>query len=285
MAKVNVVADSSCCLPPELAQRFGILLASNGVVINKIVYRDQIDITTSDFWKIFEGSTETITTNAVSPGDFFDIFTRLSKTSDGIACITLSQKLSGTFNSAVQAKEMASSTLPNLKIEIIDSMTSIGALSFIILEAARLAQAGGNLDEVVSAAKNIIPRAKYLLVLETAKYIMRIGRAPAEAKKLEEQSHFSPIMGVVRNTGLVDMLGKEADTMAAQRKAVEMIKNYADVNKPLHVMLHYSRNKSEVRELEKMISSQYKCEEIYISEFSPVVVAALGPSVGLAFYS
>ena len=71
----------------------------------------------------------------------------------------------------------------------------------------------------------------------------------------------------------------------AQRKAVNMIKEYADTQRPLHVMLHYSENGKEVSDLEQMVTSEYNCSEVYVSEFSPVVVTALGPSVGLAFYS
>jgi DegV family protein with EDD domain len=180
---------------------------------------------------------------------------------------------------------MARAKFPKFKIEIIDSKTSIGALSYVVLEAARIAQSGAALSEVVEGARQIIPRAKYLIVLETAKYILRIGRGPEEAKKLAEQANFNPIMGVVRDTGTVDMLGKELTMTNAQRKAVDMIQDYADVKKPLHVILHYSRDKSETNELEKMIRRKYNCEELYLSEFSPVVVAALGPSVRIAFYS
>ncbi len=285
MSKVGIVTDSSSCFPQELAKQYNILIAPNRVVIDKRDYRDQIDITTGEFWKRFENSLGPLTTNAVNPGDFLDIFKRLSKTTDSVACIVLSQKLSATMTSANQAKEMARTELPNLKIEIIDSKTSIGALSFIALEAARIAQAGGEFPAVVEGAKKIIPRAKYFLVLETARYIMRIGRGPEEAKKIAEQANFNPIMGVVKDTGMVDMLGKEASMINAQRRVVDMIKDYADVTKPLHIMLHYSKDRAEVGELKEMISAKYNFAELYTSEFSPVVVTALGPSVGIAFYS
>jgi DegV family protein with EDD domain len=283
--EVGIVVDSSSCFPRELAKQYNIRIAPNRVIVGKTDYRDQTEISMSDFWKIFDSSTTPITTSIVSPGDFLDIFKKLSRTTDSIACFVLSQKLSGTMNSAIQARELALAELPNLKIEIIDSKTSIGALSYIALEAARLARAGSNLAEVIDEGKKIIPRAKYLLVLETAKYIMRIGRSPADVQKAVGQANFNPVMGVVRDTGMVDMLGKE-DTMAeAKHRAIDLIQNYADMTKPLHVMLHYSRDEAEVKDLEREIVAKYNCAELYTSEFSPVVVAALGTSVGIAFYS
>jgi len=285
MPEVGIVVDSSSCFPRELARQYGVQIAPNRVIVGKIDYRDQTEISTSNFWKIFDSSTTPITTSIVSPGDFFDIFKNLSRSTDSIACFVLSQKLSGTMNSAIQAREIALAELPGLKIEIIDSKTSIGALSYVALEAARLARAGLNLSEVIEGAKKIIPGAKYILVLETAKYIMRIGRSPAEVQKAAGQANFNPIMGVVRDTGMVDMLGKEATMADAQHKAIDLIQNYADMTKPLHVMLHYSRDESEVKDLEWEIRAKYNCAELYTSEFSPVVVAALGTSVGIAFYS
>ena len=61
--------------------------------------------------------------------------------------------------------------------------------------------------------------------------------------------------------------------------------SYADTSKPWHAMLHYSRDKNEIKELEKQIRARYNCAELYTSEFSPVVAAAPAPSGGIAFYS
>ena len=280
MTQVGIVVDSSSCFPLDLAKEYGLIIAPNWVIIDKIGFRDQVDISTAEFWKKFDSAKTSITTSIVSPGDFVNIFRKLAQSTDSIACFTLSPKLSGTMNSAVQAKEMVLAEVPGLKIEIIDSKSSIGALSYTALEAARTARAGGDMKAVVKRAQEIIPRTKYLLVLETAKYIMRIGRGPEEAKKLAEQANFNPIMGVVRDTGMVDMLGKEATLADAQRKAVDLMASYADTSKPWHVMLHYSRDKNEIKELEKQIRAKYNCAELYTSEFSPVVVAALDPPWG-----
>ena len=285
MGKVGIVTDSSSCLPKELVNDYGLYVAPNFVVIEGKAYRDHVDITTAEFWKKFRESNEIPKTSAVSPGDFMNIFIELSKTTDNIACVVLSQKLSATYTAAVQAKELMEVDQPSLNIEIVDSKTSIGALGFIVLEAARVARMGKSLSEVVETAQKTVPRAKYLLVLESAKYIMRIGRAPDAAKAVPEQQEVSPIMGIVKDTGLVDMLGSGKGTIDAQRKAVNMIKEYADTQRPLHAMLHYSENRKEISDLEQMITSEYNCSEVYVSEFSPVVVTALGPSVGLAFYS
>jgi len=121
MRKVSIVTDSSSCLPQKIINDYGISVAPNCVVIGEKAYRDQLDITTAEFWKKFRESDETPKTSAVSPGDFMSIFTELSNNTDNIACVVLSQKLSATYSAAVQAKEVIKEERPNINIEIVDT--------------------------------------------------------------------------------------------------------------------------------------------------------------------
>lgn len=284
MSQVGIVTDSSSCFPGELAAEYGVVVAPTHLIIGKKDYRDVIDMSTAEFWQKFRALDGQITTAAVHPGDFVEAFDKLASTTDSIICFVLSAKLSATFQAAMQAKEIIAEKYPRLKVEVIDSWSSVGGLGLVALEAARAAESGKNLTEVINVSQVIIQKVKYLLILESPKYIMRIGRAPGDAKKTE-QLNINPIMGIVKGTGKVDMLGAGKDFEDARLQAVEMIGKYADIRKPLHVMLHYCEDKSEVKEIEKLITQQYKCEEIYLSQFSPVVVASLGPALGMAFYA
>ncbi len=285
MSRVGVVTDSSSCFPEELAARYGVVVAPTHLIIGKKDYRDLIDISTAEFWKRFRDLDGQLTTAAVNPGDFVEAFNKLASTTDSIVCFVVSAKLSATFQAAIQAKEIIAEKYPDLKVEVVDSKSSVGSLGFIALEAARAAERGKNLNEVIKSSQDIIQRVKYLLILESPKYLMRIGRAPEDARKTAEQLNINPIMGIVKGTGLVDMLGTGKGLKDAQHKAVEMIGQYADIRKPLHVMLHYCEDKAEIKEIEALITQQYKCEEIYLSQFSPVVVTAIGPAVAVAFYA
>ncbi len=285
MSKIGVATDSSSCMPAGLAARYGILIAPNHLIIGRKDYRDLTDISSADFWKMFRETDGQVTTAAVSPRDFVEVFRKLAETNESIVCFVISAKLSVTFQSALKAKELVMADFPNLKIEVVDSKSSIGGLSFVAVEAARAAQSGKNLAEVLAESQKMISQVKYLLVLQSAKYIMRIGRAPEAAKKAAEQSSASPIMGIVKGTGLVDSVGSGAGFIDGQRKVVDMIRQFVDPDKPMHVMLHYCEDKAEVKELETLINQKYHCEEIYFSQFSPVVLTAIGPAVAVSFYS
>src|SRR4030042_6662644 len=97
MAKVGVVTDSTNCLPPELIKQYDIRVAPYHLILNGKVYRDQIDITPAEFWRMFKDLKTLPTTGAVSPGDYAAIFTEPAKSTDSIVCLIISQVLSASY--------------------------------------------------------------------------------------------------------------------------------------------------------------------------------------------
>ena len=124
--------------------------------IDEQYYRDNVDITMTEFWKMFPNLKEQPTTSAVNPGDFLNIFNELSKSVDNIICILVSKILSATQECAYQARRIIRPELPNLNIEIIDSKTSAGAMGFTVLEAARAAQQNKSMAEIIEVVQDII---------------------------------------------------------------------------------------------------------------------------------
>jgi len=284
MSKVGIVTDSSCCLPGEIIKEYGINMAPVHLIIEGKDYRDQVDITPSEFWRMFRGLKESPTTSAAGPGDWINVITEAARSTEDIVCITLSRKLSATHEGAVEARDTMKVEHPNINIEVIDSETAMGAHGFVVLEAARAAHAGKSLAEVVQAAQDVKKKVKWYLSPDTLKYLIRIGRAPKTAV-IGELLQIKPIIGMVKGTGLVENLDKARGKQKAMLKMVDMIKDYVDTEKPLHVIVHYSERIEEVEEFKKTITSRYNCSEVYVSESTPVVAAAMGPVIGVAFYS
>lgn len=284
MSKVGIVTDSTNCVPPELIKQYDIRVVPLGLVINGKAYRDQIDITPAEFYRIYKDLKEMPTTSTASPGDLANIFTELAKSTDSIVCIVVSKALSATYGAAEQARKMAKSEHPNLNIKIIDSKTSTGALGFIVLEAARAAQAGKSLAEVIKVAQDMISRVKFLATLDTLKYLIKGGRAPKTAM-IGELLQVKPIIGLVSNTGLVSALGRVRTKRKALLKMVDMVKDFIDTNKPVHLMVHYSESIEDGKELREMVTSKLDCTEVYITELTPVMSCHTGPMMGLAFYT
>ncbi len=284
MSKVGIVTDSTNCLPAELIKEYDIRVVPCNLAIDGKAYLDQVDITPDEFWRLFKEAKEMPTTGAVSPGAFISVFTELRKSTDNIVCILLPKVLSAINEIAVHAAETVKAEHPNLNIEIIDSKTSGGAMGFIVLEAARAAQAGKSLAEAVQVAQEMVPRVKLILTMDTLKYLIKIGRAPKTAY-LGELLQVKPIVGMVNGTGFVDLLGRVRGKRKALLKLVDMVKEYIDTSKPVHIMVHYTDNIEVGEELKDMVTSRYNCAELYLTPYTPVMACATGPVMSLSFYS
>jgi DegV family protein with EDD domain len=284
MSSVGIVTDSTSCLPPELIKKYNIRVVPAGFSIDNKPYRDQIDISNEEFWRLFKKARRLPTTSAIAPGEFTTAFADLMKGTDSIVCILVSKALSAIQSSAQQAKEITRTQNPNLKIEIVDSRNSTGALGFMVLEAARAAQNGANLEQVIKVAEDMIPRVKFVCVLETLKYLIKGGRAPKTAY-IGELLRVKPFIGMVSDKGVVESLGKEMGKEKAISKMVDMVKDYTDVNKPLHLMVHYSDKVDEGEKLKQTVTKRYNCSELYMTPFTPVMSCHTGPVLSLSFYS
>ena len=284
MSKVGIVTDSTSCLPADLITEYDIRVVPVGMVIEGKAYRDLVDITLAEFRSMMPNLEKQPTTSAANPGDFLNLFTELSELTDNIVCILVSKALTATQESAYQARRMIRAEHPNLNIEIIDSKTSAGALGFIVLEAARAARQNKSLEEVSAVVEDMIFRVIYLASLDTLQYLMRIGRAP-KATSIGEMLNVKPIVGFVDDTGSIEVVARVRGKRKSLDTLVNLVEKYVDTNQQIHVMVHYMDGMEQGEELRDLITSRYDCAEIYMTEFTPVMVSAVGPMVGLSVYS
>jgi len=284
MAKVRLVTDSTNCLPPELVAQYNIKVVPVGLVLGGKIYRDFIDMTPDQFWRLFPTLTEEPTTSAGSPGDFVTAFTEVVQAGQDVVCVLLTKALTATAESAFLARKLVKADFPNANIHIIDSRTSAGALGFVVLEAARAAEAGKSTEDVLAVVDDMCSRVLYLSAVESLRYMIRIGRVPRNAE-IGEKLGVKPIIGLVGDSGYTEVVSRVSGKENALKKIVDLVKKYIDPKLPLHIMVHYSLKKEDGEALRDLMLARYKVTEAYFTTYSPVMVAATGPMVGVSFYS
>ena len=176
---VKIVTDSAADLPTQLAQQLGITVVPVYLRFGDEVYRDGVDIEGDEFYQRLENSPVHPTTSQPTPEDFASVYRELSKETDEIVSVHIPQKLSGTYNSALQGRELAAA---KSHVEVVDSFSVSMGLGLIVMAAARLAQAGVGLQGVMEEIKQAIPQIHLLGVFDTLKYLLlggRISRAKA----------------------------------------------------------------------------------------------------------
>jgi DegV family protein with EDD domain len=283
MSKVAFVSDTVSCLPPQLVKDYSIKVVPTNLIINGKSYRDGIDMSNDDFWKQFD-SMQSFTTAAATPGDFVNSMQEAAKEADNIICTVVSRALSANFKTAEQARSILLETNSSLKIEILDSRTAIGAQGFMIIEGARAAQSGKNMDEVLQVMQGLAERVKWINAMETTKYLIKIGRAP-KTIPTEVFLQVKPIICMLHNTGVVEDGGVARSKEESFQKMVDMIGQNTDLSKPLHIMVHHTNSMADGQKLGAMVKSKYNPVEMYYTPYTALLSGTTGPCNAVSFYA
>lgn len=271
---VKIVTDSTADIPDKLARELDISVVPQVLVFGDKTFRDRIDITMEQFYKKLLKEPIYPHTSQPTPQDFVDIFASLSKQKpDGIVSILISTKLSGTINSAEQAKKIVKSDCP---IEIIDSQTVALAIGVIVIAAARMAKAGKSMSEISDAVKKMIPNVKLLILFDTLEFLAKGGRIGKVKSLLGSILNVKPMV-TVKDGELVPM-GQVRSRVKGKEKLLDMVKNFKDVE---DVAIIYTTTPDEAGELADSISKMtgFPRERIYIEQVGPVLATHAGPGV------
>jgi len=225
------------------------------------------------------------TTSTPSAGDFLEAYTDVSRTAQSILCITLTSLQSMTHGTALLARDRAKEVIPGTPIEVFDSRAVAGALGFIVLEAARAAERGADLPEVVNVARSVMARARVVAMVDSLFYLARTGRIGRAAAWAGTVLNLKPVLEHTTAIGETAPVARPRTTA----KAVEvMLKLMArDVGKaPVHVNVHHADELEEGEKLKAEIASRFNCKELYLTEFTPAMGVHAGPGIlGISFYA
>jgi DegV family protein with EDD domain len=280
--KVAIVSDSLCCLPRELVKQYHISIVPANIYFGDRVYKDWVDITPSQAYELFLKDPEAFKTSPASPADYLEAYRGLGRTTGGILCVTISSKLSVMHNAALEAKEGAGAELPGVSIEVLDSTVAVTAEGMVVLAAARAAEQGKSLAEVVKAAAEMREKVDFIFLLETVRYIYRTGRIPKIAALAGSVLNIRPLL--TTSSGVVHFLGAVRSRERGLEKMLQIMK--AQVGQArVHVGVTHAYALDEAEKLKERVSSAFNCAELWVSEFSPLLGYATGTgTLGLAFY-
>ena len=190
---IKIATDSSADLLAPIAQELGISVVPLYVRFGDDIYRERVSINDEEFYqKLVHGTVYPVTIQP-GPQDFVEVYQRLSEEADAIVSIHLSSKLSGTFNSALQAKDMLSNSC---HIEVVDSQTITLALGLMTIAAAEAANAGESLQQVLAVVKEAMHDTHSLVLLDTLKYLQMGGRIGKAKALLGSVLHVKPLISI-----------------------------------------------------------------------------------------
>ena len=268
---VKIVTDSTADIPAALAKELDINVVPQVLVFGDKTYRDRIDITIDDFYQKLLHEPTYPHTSQPTPQDFVDIFSNLCKQKpDGIVAILLSAKLSGTINSAQQAKKLVKSECP---IQIIDSKMVAMGLGIIVIAAARMAKAGKSESEITDAVKKMVGNTKLLILFDTLEFLAKGGRIGKVKSLVGSILNVKPMV-TVKDGELVPM-GQGRSRSKGKEKLLDLIEDIKDIE---DIAIIYSTTPDEANKMADDIVG-FPREKIYVAQVGPVLAAHAGPGV------
>jgi DegV family protein with EDD domain len=268
---IKIVTDSTADLPSQLAKQLDITVVPVYVRFGDKTYRDRIDISEDEFYQRLQSDPIHPNTIQPSPQDFIDTYKELSKRSDGIVSIHVSGKLSGTFSSAVRAKDSLGEKYP---IEVIDSKVVTMGLGQLAIEANNITQSGKNLQQVTEAVKKIIPNIHLLGLLDTLKYLVLGGRIGKVKSLLSLILNIKPLL-TVKNGELIP-IGRVRSRAQGIERLFDFVRNSKNIQ---DLAIVYNTTLDEANALAERIDSIYPKERIRLSRLGPALGVHTGPGI------
>lgn len=277
MNNIAILTDTTSDIPEAMAKENNITIVPLYVGFEGKLYKEGKEITSSDVYKKLEAGTK-VYTSAPSTGDFAEAYRNLIENEEKtiIYSIHLSSKLSGTFNSASQAKKF----FPRAKIKVIDSKNVTISLGFIVLEAARAAKSGASEEEIDSLIEFLTKRSKFFAILENFEYVFRGGRTPFLGKFLSKSIIFKPILTIDRNgkIKLKKFVRNKRNAIIELYKQAKKESSYANKTK---IGIFYGSDINTALELEKMVrgDNNIEIDEFILTDITTIMSAHTGPGI------
>ncbi|HJS29367.1 MAG TPA: DegV family protein [Anaerolineales bacterium] len=276
--KVAIVTDSTTYIPEEILGQYQIKVAPQVVIWGGKEYLDNIDMTPKEFYTRLQVDPEMPKTSQVPIAQMEKIFTELDSQGYDILAMLISAKLSGTMNSAEQAKK----NLPGATIEIVDSNSTVMALGFQVLQVAKAAGEGASLADCRSLAEKARQHTGILFAVDTLEFLHRGGRIGGGARFIGTALNLKPILEV--KDGAIEAVERVRTRKKSLNRLVELVEERVGGKQPIRLATLHANAAEEARELLKDASARLSAEESVFSEVSPAVGAHTGPgTIGLAF--
>lgn len=285
MPNVAIVTDSVASIPEALIESLGIRWAPYYIHREQEVLRDLRTIQRDTFYRWLATANELPRTANPSPGDYLDLYRTLylEQGAREIVSIHITSKGSGAYQSALCARDLLLAALPELRIEVIDTLNVAMCQGWMVIEAARAALVGKTLAEIVDLVREMIPITRMIQTADTLRYLYlggRIGRAKHLAGTL---LNIKPLIGM--EDGVIVPLGQARSRRAAYEKMVQMVEAAVGKGGRIKIAFLHAAAVEEAEKLRKLFEARLTCVEALIAELSPALGVHTGPgTAGICYF-
>jgi len=282
--KIGLVVDDICSLPEKIINEYQI-----EIVKTKLYFPEWEKFPEKNLYQIMKETKAYPKTSAPSPGDYLKAYKKLLENYEKILVTTLSSKLSATYSSAFQAKNL----MPDpSKIVVFDSLAAVVPEGLLVISAAELIRKGENLEEILKILERLRERVKLFGFLETTYWVEKIGRMShwqASVFKILKGLGIQPYIGFKR--GKISLTGFNFWTKEILKALFNQLKHEVHHHtklwsggKKVWVGINYTDNIDLAYKLKEKLEKELGVEVLFTSLVPPIVGANSGPGTLIAGY-
>ena len=276
---IKIVTDSTCNLSPEQLQAHDIRVAPIAIQFGLETYEEDIDIDRDLFYRKIDELGIIPTSSQPPPGRFADIYRELSEQGHTILVITITSKHSGTYQSAALARDL----VPDADVQIFDSATISFGTGYMVLEAARAAQAGQDIEGILARLEHIRNNMSLMITPATLKYLKMSGRVGGLKAALASVLNLKPIITV--EDGMLGVRENVRSRAKSIRRILELTEEAMGTVDPINVAVIHARAPEDGQALLERVKARFNCQEVLIGDLVASLSVHGGPGIlGLFAY-
>jgi DegV family protein with EDD domain len=276
---IKIFADSTSDLPPEIIEKYGIGIIPLYVVFDDQSYKDGVDLTTPELYKLVDRTKKLPKTAAPSPADFEASFKPYIEQGDDIVYISLSSKLSSTMQNAV----IAAGLFPEGRVTVVDSLNLSTGIGLLVLKAARLAEAGLSAHDIAQQIRERVPKVETEFVIDTLDYLYMGGRCSGMQNFIGSLLKIRPVIKVVDGGMIMAYKVRGKREKALDQMLQNALKEVSNMDTEIIGVTH-SMSEEDAKMLKEKLAEKTNAKEILLSKAGCVISSHCGPNtVGILY--
>lgn len=271
-----IVTDAACDLPPALIEQYHIHVVPLRILFGDETYRSGVDMTPAQFYTRLSRGDVHPTTSQPTVVDFKEAYRSLAQPGTPILSIHLSKGLSGTANVA----QMAANELPDLPITVYDSGTLTSAEGIQVVTAARAAQAGYAIPQIIDLMQTDYRRGDMLFCVDDLTYLYKGGRIGSVRYQIGQILSIKPVITVAKTgekAGTYIPAGRVRNLAKAIDAFIEHMTEQIGAGSKLRAISLYGDNPRLAEQLNARLAERFDCVLLDMVPTAPVLGVHVGP--------
>lgn len=276
---VQIITDSTACLNPEYASKYGISVIPQVINFGEESFYEGVNMSIKEFMDRLQSKNQTPKTAAPPPELFIEQFSRMSNQGQTILCIHPSSDISGTVRSA----QIAAQDFPELDIRIIDTRVVASPLGSMVEHAAEWAADGIDADTIVTRLQDLSNRCRVYFLVASLDFLARGGRIGGAQALVGSILQIKPILCI--HEGKVDRYESERTHKRALERLIEIVVSQIPHNGTGDLTVLHAGVQDEGRELAARLSKAIHQPYVRVVDMPPAIVTHAGPGIlGAGFF-